>query len=41
VSDRPTTFVIAPDGRVVAYIVGAVTAKGLDRVMAAAKATHA
>ncbi|HWD53362.1 MAG TPA: TlpA disulfide reductase family protein [Acidimicrobiales bacterium] len=41
VSDRPTTFVIAPDGRVVAYIVGAVTAKGLDRVIAAAKATEA
>jgi thiol-disulfide isomerase/thioredoxin len=41
VSDRPTTFVIAPDGRVTAYIVGAVTAKGLDRVIAAAKATHA
>jgi cytochrome c biogenesis protein CcmG/thiol:disulfide interchange protein DsbE len=41
VSDRPTTFVIAPDGRVVAYIVGAVTAKGLDRVIAAAKVTHA
>ncbi|HEV3264968.1 MAG TPA: TlpA disulfide reductase family protein [Acidimicrobiales bacterium] len=41
VSDRPTTFVIAPDGRVTAYIVGAVTVKGLDRVIAAAKATHA
>ncbi|HEX3841170.1 MAG TPA: TlpA disulfide reductase family protein [Acidimicrobiales bacterium] len=41
VSDRPTTFVIAPDGRVAAYIVGAVTAKDLDKVIAAAKATHA
>jgi cytochrome c biogenesis protein CcmG/thiol:disulfide interchange protein DsbE len=41
VSARPTTFVIAPDGRVAAYIVGAVTAKDLDRVMSAAKATHA
>ena len=41
VSARPTTFVIAPDGRVAAYIVGAVTVKDLDRVMSAAKATHA
>jgi thiol-disulfide isomerase/thioredoxin len=41
VSDRPTTFVIAPDGRVVAYIVGAVTVKGLDNVINAAKVTHA
>jgi len=41
VTARPTTFVIAPDGRVAAYIVGAVTAKDLDKVIAAAKATHA
>ena len=41
VSDRPTTFVIAPDGRVVKDILGAVTAEELDNVIAAAKATHA
>ena len=31
----PSTFVIAPDGRVVAYIVAPVTAADLDKVIAA------
>jgi cytochrome c biogenesis protein CcmG/thiol:disulfide interchange protein DsbE len=37
----PSTFVIAPDGRVVAFIVAPVTAADLDHVIAEAKATHA
>jgi len=37
----PSTFVIAPDGRVVAYIVAPVTAADLDQIIADAKATHA
>ncbi len=37
----PSTFVIAPDGRVVAYIVAPVTAADLDRIIAEAKATRA
>jgi cytochrome c biogenesis protein CcmG/thiol:disulfide interchange protein DsbE len=37
----PSTFVIAPDGRVVAYIVAPVTAADLDHIIAEAKATHA
>ena len=41
VRGQPTTFVIAPDGRVVAYIVSQVTAGELDRVIAAAKASKA
>lgn len=37
----PSTFVIAPDGRVAAYLVAPVTAAELDQVIAQAKATHA
>lgn len=37
----PTTFLIAPDGRVVAYLVAPVTAAGLDALIARAKATGA
>jgi cytochrome c biogenesis protein CcmG, thiol:disulfide interchange protein DsbE len=37
----PSTFVIAPDGRVVAYIIAPVTAADLDKVIAEAKATGA
>jgi cytochrome c biogenesis protein CcmG, thiol:disulfide interchange protein DsbE len=37
----PSTFVIAPDGRVVAFIVAPVTAADLDGIIAEAKATHA
>lgn len=37
----PSTFVIAPDGRVVAYIVAPVTTADLDRVIAEAKKAHA
>ena len=37
----PSTFLIAPDGRVVAYIVAPVTAAGLDALIARAKATGA
>lgn len=37
----PSTFVIAPDGRVVAYIVAPVTAADLNKVIAEAKAAHA
>ncbi len=37
----PSTFVLAPDGRVVAYVVAPVTAADLDRIIADAKATHA
>jgi cytochrome c biogenesis protein CcmG, thiol:disulfide interchange protein DsbE len=37
----PSTFVIAPDGRVVAYIVAPVTAADLDKIIAKAKAAHA
>ncbi|HUD17375.1 MAG TPA: TlpA disulfide reductase family protein [Acidimicrobiales bacterium] len=37
----PTTFVIAPDGRVAAAIVAPVTAADLDQIIAKAKATHA
>jgi hypothetical protein len=33
--------VIAPDGRVVAYIVAPVTAADLDRIIAEAEASHA
>ncbi|MHB1709830.1 MAG: TlpA family protein disulfide reductase [Acidimicrobiales bacterium] len=40
VSARPTTFVIAPDGRVVRNIVGPVTAAYLDRVISAAKVSR-
>ncbi len=41
VKGQPTTFVIAPDGRVVAYIVAPVTAAELDQVIARAQAVHA
>ena len=37
----PSTFLIAPDGRVVAYLVAPVTAAGLDALIARAKATGA
>lgn len=37
----PSTFVVAPDGRVVAYVVAPVTAADLDKIIAEAKATHA
>jgi cytochrome c biogenesis protein CcmG, thiol:disulfide interchange protein DsbE len=41
VHELPSTFVIAPDGRVAAYIVAPVTAADLDQVIAQAKVTHA
>lgn len=41
VRQLPSTFVIAPDGRVVASIVSPVTASELDQVIAKAKAEHA
>lgn len=41
VRGQPTTFVIAPDGRVVAYIISPVTATQLDQVIAAAKVSRA
>ena len=41
VRQLPSTFVIAPDGRVVASIVSPVTAAELDQVMAKARAEHA
>ncbi len=37
----PSTFVIAPDGRVVAFIIAPVTAADLDKIIAEAKATGA
>jgi cytochrome c biogenesis protein CcmG, thiol:disulfide interchange protein DsbE len=37
----PSTFLIAPDGRVVAYVVSPVTAAQLDALIARAKATGA
>jgi cytochrome c biogenesis protein CcmG, thiol:disulfide interchange protein DsbE len=37
----PSTFVIAPDGRVVAFVVAPVTAADLDRIIAEARASHA
>lgn len=36
----PTTFIIAPDGRVVASIIAPVTASDLDWLIAKAKASH-
>ena len=41
VREPPSTFVIAPDGRVVASIIAPVTAADLDKIIAEAKATHA
>jgi cytochrome c biogenesis protein CcmG/thiol:disulfide interchange protein DsbE len=37
----PSTFVIAPDGRVVAYVVAPVTAADLDHIIARARASGA
>jgi len=37
----PSTFVVAPDGRVVAYLVAPVTASDLDQIIARAKASGA
>ena len=39
VREDPTSFLIAPDGRVVASISGGVTAKGLDALVAKAEAS--
>ena len=39
VRSDPTSFVIAPDGRVVASVTGGATAKGLDRLVARAEAS--
>jgi cytochrome c biogenesis protein CcmG/thiol:disulfide interchange protein DsbE len=36
----PSTFVIAPDGRVVAFVIAPVTAADLDHVIAAARASR-
>jgi len=41
VEGQPTTFLIAPDGRVVAHIVSPVTAAELDQLIARAKAVGA
>jgi cytochrome c biogenesis protein CcmG/thiol:disulfide interchange protein DsbE len=41
VRQLPSTFVIAPDGRVVASIVSSVTPSQLDQVIAKARAEHA
>jgi peroxiredoxin len=41
VRELPSTFVIAPDGRVVKAIVAPVTAAELDQIIAKAKAAHA
>ncbi len=41
VSHPPSTYLIAPDGRLVAYLTGPVTASGLNRLIAAAQASHA
>jgi cytochrome c biogenesis protein CcmG/thiol:disulfide interchange protein DsbE len=41
VSGVPETYVVAPDGRVVAKLIGGVTADGLDRVIAEAQAGSA
>jgi cytochrome c biogenesis protein CcmG/thiol:disulfide interchange protein DsbE len=41
VRELPSTFVIAPDGRVVASIVAPVSAADLDQIMAKATAEHA
>jgi cytochrome c biogenesis protein CcmG, thiol:disulfide interchange protein DsbE len=37
--DNPTSFVIAPGGRVVASVLGGVTVAGLDRIIARAEAS--
>jgi len=41
VSHPPSTYLIAPDGRLVAYITGPVTASGLDALIAKAQVSHA
>ena len=41
VKELPSTFLIAPDGRVVASFTAPVTARQLDRYMAKATAEHA
>ncbi len=41
VTDPPESFLVAPDGRVVGKIVGGVTAKLLDRLLAEARAAGA
>ncbi len=41
VTDPPESFLVAPDGRVVAEIVGGVTARMLDRLLAQARAAGA
>jgi cytochrome c biogenesis protein CcmG/thiol:disulfide interchange protein DsbE len=41
VAGQPTTFIIAPDGKVVAHIVSPVTAGELDALIASAKANGA
>jgi cytochrome c biogenesis protein CcmG/thiol:disulfide interchange protein DsbE len=38
VFDPPASFLVAPDGRVVAEVVGGVTAQGLDQLLAEARA---
>jgi cytochrome c biogenesis protein CcmG, thiol:disulfide interchange protein DsbE len=40
VAGQPTTFIIAPDGRVVAHIVSPVTAADLNTLIAEARASH-
>ncbi len=40
VRSPPSTFLIAPDGRVVALVVGPVTAGELDSLLARARASH-
>ena len=37
----PSTFVIAPDGRVAVYVIAPVTAADLDQIIAEARARHA
>jgi cytochrome c biogenesis protein CcmG, thiol:disulfide interchange protein DsbE len=41
VREPPSTFIIAPDGRVVAYIIAPVTAADLNKIIAEAEASHA
>jgi cytochrome c biogenesis protein CcmG/thiol:disulfide interchange protein DsbE len=37
--ENPTSFVIAPNGRVLTAILGGVTTSGLDRIIAKAEAS--
>ncbi len=41
VADPPASFLVAPDGRVAAEVVGGVTAAGLDQLVSEAKSEHA